>query len=120
MEEQNIGEADEECLRARLRRSGGGFYLQDVWPRLFHDVCEAEEVKEGFSHKPFPLAVAPQRLTDLRLVGFSGDLRERKHVNETLLYLTGCISGDSGGENTVCEWAICLKEGFFFFFPKMF
>lgn len=66
----------------------GGVYLEDVRSGLFHDVCEAEQVKQGFSHKPFPLAVAPQRLADLRLVGFSGYLRE--HIN-TLLHLTSCI-----------------------------
>lgn len=70
-----------------MRDSGGPgrVYLEDVWSRLFHDMCEAEQVKQGFSHKPFPLAVAPQRLADLRLVCFSGYLRARKH--NTLLYL---------------------------------
>lgn len=62
-------------------------------------MCEAEQVKQGFSHKAFPLAVAPQRLADLRLVCFSGYLRARKHINNTLLYLTVCILGDSGGQN---------------------
>lgn len=94
----------------------GRVYLEDVWSRLFHDMCEAEQVKQGFSHKAFPLAVAPQRLTDLRLVCFSGYLRERKHINNTLLYLTVCILGDSGGQNMQIGH---LFKGVIFFLCKV-
>lgn len=61
-------------------------YLQDVRPGFFHDVRQAEQMKQSFSHKTFPLTVATQCLADLRLVGFSCYLlKKKKHTKDTLL-----------------------------------
>lgn len=49
-------------------------YLQDVRPWLLHHMGQAEQMKQSFSHKSFPLTVATQSLTNLGLIGFSCDL----------------------------------------------
>ena len=43
-------------------------YLEDVRPRFLHDVSQAEQMKQSFSHKTLPFTVATQGLTDLGLV----------------------------------------------------
>lgn len=45
-------------------------HLQDVRPGFLHDMRQAEQVKQSFSHKTFPLTVATQGLTDLGFVSF--------------------------------------------------
>lgn len=65
------------CTRGGILR----VYLEDVWSWLFHDMCQAEQVKQGFSHEPFPLAVASQGFTDLRLVCFACYLRGQTSIS---------------------------------------
>lgn len=45
---------------------------------------EAEEVKERLSDKALPLAVAPQRLADLRFVSFPRHLVKRTQFFQSL------------------------------------
>lgn len=100
LEEQNTGEADEELLPVHPRRNSEGFYLEDVWSRLFHDVRQAEQVKQGFSHEPFPLAVASQGFTDLRLVCFACYLRGQTSTSHLDLNHSRVLHyGDSCGQN---------------------
>lgn len=66
-----------------MGRGGARGYLEDVWSGLFHHVCEAEQVKQGFPHEALPLAVAPQRLADLCLVRFSRHLQAHRQRDIT-------------------------------------
>ncbi len=58
-------------IRQQLPNTIMWVHLQDVRPGFLHDMRQAEQMKQSFSHKTFPLTVATQGLTDLGLVGFS-------------------------------------------------
>lgn len=65
-------------MKKKITNTAMLVYLKDVRPWFLHDMGQAEQMKQSFSHKTFPLTVTTQCLTDLGLVGFACYLSTHK------------------------------------------